>query len=70
MRIKASCGKVSKNVSLCDEIYSLDLRAESYGEKQFLAGLFSTLKTIDQKLKLSDKPPKVIIHVDYHAGGE
>ena len=64
MKIKASVGNAPRTATLEDEIYSIDLRAETHGERQLLAGLLPELSKMARKAILSRGPPRVIIRVE------
>ena len=63
MKIKASVGNAPRTATLEDEIYSIDLRAETHGERQLLAGLYPDLLKLGGRAILSGGPPKVVIHI-------
>lgn len=47
MRIGASCGRAPKTASLQDTVASISLKAETEGERQWLAGLLKALERVD-----------------------
>ncbi len=60
MIINASVGNAPMNVTLSDKVYSLNLRAETDGEKQRLAALFAAISDLPEAI-LRAKPPTIVI---------
>ena len=64
MKIKASCGNAPRDKGIKGEVYSIDLRAETHGERQLLAGLLPELSAFARQAILAKGPPVVRISVE------
>ena len=60
MKIEASVGNAPQSVSLKDKVYSLRLVAQTEGEKQRLAALFTSVCNMPPAV-LRDRPPIIKI---------